>query len=883
MTAALPLAPAPLAPPPARLPARGRALGLLAALALGSPAFAADPVLLVPAPPLVADGSGAVRLEVWSPAIGADSEFSLSGAELVEATVLEDDLAALVVKLPPAAQPGELSLGLKVKGTAGKAEGALRVRVGPPERAALVLRADPPSFRMGVDDAATVRVELPPGLRASASRKIKLLSNLGQVESVAVDGNTAVARWRPGADIKASQVVLFTAIDEAAPEAVLGGMAYPVLVKRDLPFPAAAGSTVVLTVGERQFGPVTAGPDGKAILPVERDPKVTKGRLRVVAPGGAVSESEVELAFGEGPRFSLAPLPAGIGADERDPFELHIYVTGSDGQPWTGAPPTLSVDKGSVGPAEPGGGPGMMMARWATGGASGPATVTATLDGRSQSLKTTLVAEPGIGVQALILSPTLLGDAVKEVNFTVRSEGSPAIATFGGQLRPARGKAPATIGLDEGSAAVVVLAGPSLPASGQPVARLVVWTPADVAAADGVGRVPVGVVALDDDGLPVPNVALSWSVEGGGSLSGAATTGANGLAAGLYLAGSQVGPVGLRVEAAGVVGLSPLFLQGAGYAPKAGASGAEAALAERAQWRGATSLEVAGRATGAPLPAVAPMTAADLARMEAEKKAAEKAAKKAAAAPAGGGGGGGPKPAAGGGGGDPLSFLGAAPDDGYGQGALRVSAALLGQPRVYKQTADEAPLPGDLAWETPGALSAPGIDLRATFQKDRWGGDLIVKYATQKVATPFSEEALGVATTELVAAPTMRGVILPGLVWTGSLGVHRFTVPAFAYDDAEKPTEVLDEASSALGLRIAGGLTLDRGPLYLRVQAAPTMAAGAQSFGLDSLLGVSVSGPWSAQLGWAKDWRTSRPEISGAEAKVEEQVTGLHLGAAYRR
>jgi hypothetical protein len=280
------------------------------------------------------------------------------------------------------------------------------------------------------------------------------------------------------------------------------------------------------------------------------------------------------------------------------------------------------------------------------------------------------------------------------------------------------------------------------------------------------------------------------------------------------------------------------------------------------------------------------MTAADLARMEREKKAAEKAAKKAAsasAASAGGGGGGGASMPAGGGGGDALGFLGAAPDDGYGQSLLRASVGLLAHPRDYKQTADEEPLPGDLAWKTPGLLSAPGLDLRVNLQKDRWGGDVRFRVSNQKVATPFDQEAISLITTELIAAPSLRGVITPGLVWTGSLGVHSFQVPGFVYDDAEKPSEVNEESGSALGLRIAGGLTLDRGPLYLRAELAPTMAAGAQSFDVDTQLGVAISGPWAAQLGWSKDWRTSRPEISGVEAKVEEQITGLHIGASYRR
>ncbi|MFM2245475.1 MAG: hypothetical protein RL071_1549 [Pseudomonadota bacterium] len=866
------------APPPLVLAGAAAALTLLGA----RPAAANDPLLLIPAPPVAPAASEPVTVQVWSPAIAADSEITVQGAELLGVEVLADDLAALRLSLPPAAARGEVAVVVRVRGPAGKSDGTIRLISAPAEAAVMAVVADPPRFRVGVDDAATVRLTLPAGLRDPATRRIKVIANVGVVEGVVVDGGAAVARWRPGPDVKSSQIVVLTAIDEAAPDAVVGALAYPVIVRKDLPFPAPAGASVVLTVGERSFGPATAGADGRAVLPVERDPTITKGRLRVVAPGGAVSESDVELAFGEGPRFALLPLPKAVGHDPKAPQPVLAYASGPDGRPWTGAAPQIAADKGKVGAVTAGPGPGFFVAPWDTAGASGAATLTVSLDGRTHTQSTQVVAAANRAPSTLTAEPAAL--LASGVDTTLGLSAGSALALFGAAPKGGKGKDPSAVAvsLAAGSEALAAVAAPRLPVSGQPVARLVVWTPADVAPADGVSRVPVGVVALDADGLPVPNVPLKWSVEGAGALAGLPTTTGDGLAVGLYVAGSQVGPVGLKVEGAGSVGLSPLFLQGAGFAPAAGASGTAAGLAERALWRSIAPLVVVGRPAGAPLPAVAPMTAADLARMEAEKKAAEKAAKKGAKAPAGGGVAPAGPAGGGGGGGDPLALFGAAPADGMGTSTVRVSLGLLAHPRTYALSAKDAPLPGELEWETPGLLSAPGVDLRAEVHKGAWGGELRLRGSTQAVANPFEEDAQRLNTGELVLAPTYRGAIAPGLCWQAGLGYHRATVPAWAYNDAEQPTALDDEALGANALRLSGGLTIDRERALLGVEVAPSVGAGLTNLAVNAVLGVHIGETWAAQLGWGQDWRRASPEIEGAEASIKEQITGLTLGVAYR-
>jgi hypothetical protein len=867
------------APPPLVLAGAAAALTLLGA----RPAAANDPLLLIPAPPLAPGADESVTVQVWSPAIGADSEISVQGAELIGVEVLADDLAALQLRLPAPAARGELAVAVKVRGTAGKADGTIRLVSAPADAAVMAVVADPPRFRVGVDDAATVRLTLPPGLRDPAARRIKVIANVGVVEGVVVDGGAAVARWRPGPEVKASQIVVLTAIDEAAPDTVVGALAYPVIVRKELPFPAPAGASVVLTVGERSFGPATAGADGKAVLQVERDPTITKGRLRVVAPGGAVSESDVELAFGEGPRFALLPLPKAVGHDPKAPQPVLAYASGPDGRPWTGAAPQIAADKGKVGAVTAGPAPGFFVAPWDTAGASGAATLTVSLDGRTHTQSTQVVAAANRAPSTLTAEPSAL--LASGTDTTLSQSAGSALAVFGAAPKGGKGKDPnvVAVSLTGGAEALAAVSAPRLPSSGQPAARLVVWTSADVAPADGVSRVPVGVVALDADGLPVPNVPLKWSVEGAGALAGLPTTTGDGLAVGLYVAGSQVGPVGLKVEGAGSVGLSPLFLQGAGFAPAAGASGTAAGLAERALWRSIAPLVVVGRPQGAPLPAVAPMTAADLARMEAEKKAAEKAAKKGTKAPAGGSGGAPAAPSAGsGGGGDPLALFGAAPADGLGTSSVRISLGLLAHPRTYALSAKDAPLPGELAWETPGLLSAPGVDLRAEVHKGAWGGELRLRGSTQAVANPFEEEAQRLNTGELVLAPTYRGAIAPGLCWQAGLGYHRATVPAWAYDDAELPTALDDESLGANALRLSGGLTIDRERALLGVEVAPSVGAGLTNLNVNAVLGVHIGETWAAQLGWGQDWRRATPEIEGAEASIKEQITGLTLGVAYR-
>ncbi len=201
-------------------------VGLLG-LALGLPlsARADDPVFRVAGPPPT--GGEEATVEVWSPAIGGDSEITVKGAELLETKILADDLAMLRVRFEPVTSTTEASLEVRVKGTAGKAAGTVRIKVLPADSGTLGLKFDPPAFRFGVDDAVTVRVEVPEGPRSSSDRALRVRANVGTVEAVVRDGAAYVVRWRPPKTMDASQVVLFSAHDAGAPRPCWAPQACP--------------------------------------------------------------------------------------------------------------------------------------------------------------------------------------------------------------------------------------------------------------------------------------------------------------------------------------------------------------------------------------------------------------------------------------------------------------------------------------------------------------------------------------------------------------------------------------------------------------------------------------------------------------------------------
>ncbi|MBO84114.1 MAG: hypothetical protein CL927_02050 [Deltaproteobacteria bacterium] len=893
-------------------PGRGRGLAHRTACCalwlFGMPALAADPVVLVGGPPVVADGQNTATVQIWSPAVGESAKISVKGAPLLgEPAVDGGDFVSFRITPPLVTETGELELKVKISSPDGKGKGVVRIPVVPPDRGEIGIAFDPPQFRYGVDNAVSVRITLPVGPRSAGSQSLEVHSSIGVIDTVTAEdgGRSFLARWRPPKSIEGSQMAVFAVVDKAAPDRVVGTAAYPVMVKKSVEMPAAAGSSALLTVGERQFGPLPAGPDGRVRFELERDPRISSGRLRVIGADGSVTESTVELAFGEGPRFTFVPPAVGAVADPSQAVKVTVVAVNPDGTPWVGKAPEVTVDRGSVSAVVAASRAGRFVVTYQPDSAPGKVTFTAALDGRTIARTMNLVPAMQAGARTGALEPVLLEGNKRDATFTVTGAEPGALRVSGGAPRGRlTGNGPYTVSarLNGSASQMVVHAGPESTPTGRPVTKLFMWTSESTVQADAVSMVPFVVAAVDDQGQPVPNVPLSLAVaSGSGTLPPMVTTGADGLATGLFTVGNQVGPVTLTAEGSGVRTAAPVFLEGAGYTgAELATTGDTRTLAERDTWIGAVAVARAGRAFPAAQPAVAPMTGADVARLEAERKVQEREARmasmrtakqpapdtgerassseSAAAAPPETAPAKSTKPAKPAQSGGFLDQLGPPPADGLGRSETRVAAHVGAMPRNYLATAVdiESGIGGSAVFETPG-MNAPSLDLRGQKWFDAFGADARYRYVYQTLELPFQDDPVQLGGSELLLGGRYRRSIRPGLTWQAAAGFHYQTVSAFVVG-----TDGFEEARQGLpAARVAGGLVLDRGPYYASFETGGSFKPVPTGFQVELTAGYEVAQNIAIQGMVVASSRAGTVSDDDLELLVVEGFRGFFIGAAY--
>ena len=875
----------------------GWRMGAVALLLPVSVARAGDPIVAVGGPPIVADGQTPATVQVWSPAIGTEAKVSVKGAELVgEPRVDGNDFLTFEVVPPAVSEAGELQLKVKLSSDDGKGAATLRLPVVPADRGTLAVTFDPPMFRHGVDNAVSIRIRPPPGPRSLDAQTVEVHSSIGIIDTVtAEEGGTFVARWRPPRELVGSQMALFAVVDAAAPDRVMGTAAYPVVVKKALELPAPAGATALLTVGDRQFGPLPVGPSGKVKFDVERDPRVSVGRLRVVSADGAISESNVELAFGEGPRFTFVPMPVGALALPSEKVQVTVLVVNPDGSPWTGKPPGVAVDVGTVSGVVAAKQPGHFVVSYTPVDQPGTVTFTATLEGQSASRTMKLVPPAGRDGRSGSGEPEFLDAGARDGAFAILGAAPGAVVASGGSLRGAlSGSGPysQSVRLDKADQPMVVRAGPAVTPTGRPVTRLYLWTRESTAQADGVRQIPLVVVAEDDQGQPVPGVELALSVSvGTGSVPASLTTGADGLAAGFYTVGNQVGPVTLSAEGAGVRTAAPIFLEGAGYSGDLMAvSGNSQAINDRKKWMESVAVARIGGPFGAPQPAVAPMTAADLARLEAEKKAQEKAARQAARTPVveapvatesteeGAPGGseaasaeGGSAPAA-----APENTVTIASAPSSQADSLSVGFHVGTMPRSYNAIGDAVPA-GETEFQTPG-LNAPGFDARARKWFAKVGAETRIRYVSQTVDAPTVDDAIQVGGTDFLLGGLYRYPFRDALEYRFGAGFHSQPVSSFSFSQ-----EGIEDSSQTLkGARVSSGIGADLDVITVDAEFGFSLyGLGAAAKQVDAVVAYPLRPNLSAQLVYTYTNRTALFAEDESTTIVQETMNGVFVGLGY--
>ena len=344
-----------------------------------------------------------------------------------------------------------------------------------------------------------------------------------------------VARYTPPKGLTAPLAVVFGAADAGAPDKVYGTAVLPVTARKSITLDVTPGSSNVLTVGGRQYGPTVAAPNGKVAFDVDLDPRERTGDLKSVNPDTSRADRTVDLPVAASTSLAFLPMPASVPARADVSVPVRVVVIGADGKPRSDATVKLTSSKGAVSAAtwdrE------AYTATFTPPAAAGDVTVTAEVDGVKAERKVVAVGT----VPSITLSTTPTDIPKTGTTFTVTARvkdaqgtgvvGRPPTltvigATAAGTVKDNKDgsysypyKVASTVNL------VRVFAAPAVDVSSMPAARLIAWPASPTLPANGTDTLTVNVVAVDAYGLPVPNVALKVGApKGDGTVPPSATT-----------------------------------------------------------------------------------------------------------------------------------------------------------------------------------------------------------------------------------------------------------------------------------------------------------------------------------------------------------------------
>lgn len=551
-------------------------------------------VVLVPSPPLVGDGAtpSTVRFYVDD---GARLRVKAEDGKTGPAVPGTDGVWTVPFTPPRVVQAGTVAF----KVTAGGAETTIEVPVVPPFTGSVDVRFDPPV--LSATGTATVRIE-PQGSSpvATEGRRFLLAASAGTVDMVVPAGNNAwVARYTPPKGLTAPLSVVFAAADAAAPDKVFGTAVLPVTVKRSVSFDVQAGSSNVLKVGDRQYGPMVASPAGKVAFDVDLDPREPNGDLRSVNTDTSKVDKEVPLPVTASTSLVFLPLPATVPAQADLAVPVRFLAVNADGSAKTvGTPVKLTASRGTItAPVLDRQG---YAATFTPPSTPGDVVLTAEVDGVKAERKLVLVGS----VPTVTLAAPDIGKTATSFNVTARVKDAQGTGVVGKlPVLTAVGATAAGSGKDNkdgtytfpfkvGSSTtrVRVFASPAVETSSMPPVRLVAWPASPTVAANGTDQVTVTVVSVDGFGIPVPNVNLKVGApRGDGAVPPLAKTDARGMARIPFTAGRTPGIASVRVEGAGLVTEVPLFQtkDGPGVVLPTGGGALDEALV--AKWQSAAA------------------------------------------------------------------------------------------------------------------------------------------------------------------------------------------------------------------------------------------------------------------------------------------------------
>ena len=449
---------------------------------------------------------------------------------------------------------------------------------------AVSVAANPQELVLGQDEGASLSIKLtgPGGSTVGDNAALSVRAATGSVESLTpLGGGVYTARYVPK-QVQYPHLDIITMTDARDPDKVYGVYVMKLTGKTDFPVTSKANASVMMRVGDREFGPYNTDTQGKAKVPIIVGPGVAQATI-VTIKEGKTTEEPLDLQVPETKRVSLFPIGGTVSADASQPVTIRVAVRTPTGDPDIYSRLTITSTAGQVGEAEHEG-EGIYKATWTpvTGSRASTATIKVSVNGAPgvQSDEMNVEMAPARPTSLTITpEPGQLSEVANGFKIYSKVQGAsggltgapPAILVSGAEQRTATrdlkgGDYEASFATN-GNESVRVTALATGPASTNPLDRVVLLPAEERVSNNGRSVVVLTVLTVDRFGYPVPNQDVTLKVTGDGKLKKKATTDDHGAATIYYTSGAAPGVVNIRGSVGDISGSTSLLQAPEGVAP----------------------------------------------------------------------------------------------------------------------------------------------------------------------------------------------------------------------------------------------------------------------------------------------------------------------------
>jgi hypothetical protein len=539
-------------------------------------AAVAGRVHLLPAGPMVADGTTPVTIHIWIPQLATGDKVKIKPGHGKIGSVQRFPGGIVAASWIPAREggPRDIPLTVTIRRRGSPTEVVtLQAPLVPPREGSIVVEATG-EWEPG-QDSLQIRFTLQgTSDQAVGDRRLMVDASVGSItEAVPLGDGTFSARWTPPAAVPQARTAIITAVDAAAPTSISGWTTFPLLAKQSLSFGATPDSQNVLLVGEREYGPAQASPAGTVAFDALAHPAVRKGTLRSMLADGRSLDVPVNLPLAEYPRVTFFPQPKTIPTGNT--HTILLAATTPTGSPLNNPTITVRSETASLGTASPTNVPGVYaLVTQIDGGAhqlklyaimKDPAALVSKL----QEAEAEITVLDGLPTTTLTSDPDPLPLKGRLLTFNAKIEdGSgnpmrnslPGISAVPGRLvsrTTNRGDGKYQHKFRPEGDLATAIAVPRFAGSSMTAAGLVVW-PAH-AAVPTDGKVQVLAAVVDAYGHPIPNQEIELSAPGGGTFPSNVKSGKNGIAIAEYTANANPGLFTVNARAGGLLAQTGIF------------------------------------------------------------------------------------------------------------------------------------------------------------------------------------------------------------------------------------------------------------------------------------------------------------------------------------